>query len=1149
MKTCRVTLVCQTDQRPFPLQGPVVVIGRSEWCHIQVLDHRVSRRHCKLVLRDTGARIFDLSSANGTWVNGSRLNQTDLRDGDLLRVGKIEFLVRIAQAEPALSAPAAMQDSRPREDAAESDILLLYERDGEPAPPLHEPSDDTKADDAPLEHQDEQYERDDDPLAGIETLVPSKAQENELTDAALDQGRAEDQPKLQDPLVSAELENIAQDDNQPPEAPAAPAATDPHPFPTTRRLLLAEEVQSLLTGGESFIWPDMPSQSAFVRPAALGGRLFNPSPPDLPLVEVQAANEAPPEPTAIESAPPAEEVVPAETASRQTEETSAETAAVESAPLEQEPAPAQAVVREVEEEPVELEEVESATLVEETLSIEAETQTEEDLLAEPVAVESAPLVQEIAPAEEPPPAETIFRETQEGAAKAAAAESAPPAEEVCPVNREAQQTEEPPAELEAIEPATPVEETLSTEAETQTEEDLLAEPVAVESAPLVQEIAPAEEPPPAETIFRETQEGAAKAAAAESAPPAEEVCPVNREAQQTEEPPAELEAIEPATPVEETLSTEAETQTEEDLLAEPVTVEPATLVQETATAEEPPPGETTAQEAEDGSAEAAPVQTEIDKGTPETAVPEDAAATREDAPTELEPKEATAELPISDEVLPVEETAPAGSEADEAVQGELEQLSASVVAQSPFPPLSLAASQDSQMQPQADWEWLDEWEVAADAGEDATCLEALLNDSVSALPLAPPEPEPPTGNEPVAEVAAPAAPQSTETVVEENVGEGDLAKQDEPHAQTQPPSSPPETIAPEATLEESEESAEPQETLPAQDESEEVILETELVDEPLSGLDFNAQDGLAQEEELPPAPPEPAVPGDQQGPDGDRDEPSLVISDDGDALGEREALSGPGLAVEPGPALTVSDELVWGSTQETVDDSPRLVLSDGLSNLAAPPPPEPLSLDGMDGLACEDSDGLAADESGGSLADSLAPEALAGLTDDEPPAEEPDWQPPPPAPQFVGNRIEPLDDDGLAPAEDLPARSDDQLRPELPATAVRPAAPHPVRKADHARPAATKPADRPLHEACRMGNRNLAALLLSKGANANTPAGAHAATPLHYAAGGGHVSVIDLLLRKGADPQAEDARHTTPLDWALACRKEQAARALRDVGA
>ena len=1056
MKTCRVTLVCQTDQRPFPLQGPVVVIGRSEWCHIQVLDHRVSRRHCKLVLRDTGARIFDLSSANGTWVNGSRLNQTDLRDGDLLRVGKIEFLVRIAQAEPALSAPAAMQDSRPREDAAESDILLLYERDGEPAPPLHEPSDDTKADDAPLEHQDEQYERDDDPLAGIETLVPSKAQENELTDAALDQGRAEDQPKLQDPLVSAELENIAQDDNQPPEAPAAPAATDPHPFPTTRRLLLAEEVQSLLTGGESFIWPDIPSQSAFVRPAALGGRLFNPSPPDLPLVEVQAANEAPPEPTAIESAPPAEEVVPAETASRQTEETSAETAAVESAPLEQEPAPAQAVVREVEEEPVELEEVESATLVEETLSIEAETQTEEDLLAEPVAVEFATLVQETAPAEEPPPAETTFRETQEGATEAAAAESAPPAEEVCPVSREAQQTEEPPAELEAIEPATPVEETLSTE---------------------------------------------------------------------------------------------AETQTEEDLLAEPVTVEPATLVQETATAEEPPPGETTAQEAEDGSAEAAPVQTEIDKGTPETAVPEDAAATREDAPTELEPKEATAELPISDEVLPVEETAPAGSEADEAVQGELEQLSASVVAQSPFPPLSLAASQDSQMQPQADWEWLDEWEVAADAGEDATCLEALLNDSVSALPLAPPEPEPPTGNEPVAEVAAPAAPQSTETVVEENVGEGDLAKQDEPHAQTQPPSSPPETIAPEATLEESEESAEPQETLPAQDESEEVILETELVDEPLSGLDFNAQDGLAQEEELPPAPPEPAVPGDQQGPDGDRDEPSLVISDDGDALGEREALSGPGLAVEPGPALTVSDELVWGSTQETVDDSPRLVLSDGLSNLAAPPPPEPLSLDGMDGLACEESDGLAADEGGGSLADSLAPEALAGLTDDEPPAEEPDWQPPPPAPQFVGNRIEPLDDDGLAPAEDLPARSDDQLRPELPATAVRPAAPHPVRKADHARPAATKPADRPLHEACRMGNRNLAALLLSKGANANTPAGAHAATPLHYAAGGGHVSVIDLLLRKGADPQAEDARHTTPLDWALACRKEQAARALRDVGA
>lgn len=74
--------------RAQPLDAPRVV-GRDGRCDVVLASPRVSRRHCRFALSDEGCQIEDLGSANGTWVNGVRVIQSRLRDGDLVEIGGV----------------------------------------------------------------------------------------------------------------------------------------------------------------------------------------------------------------------------------------------------------------------------------------------------------------------------------------------------------------------------------------------------------------------------------------------------------------------------------------------------------------------------------------------------------------------------------------------------------------------------------------------------------------------------------------------------------------------------------------------------------------------------------------------------------------------------------------------------------------------------------------------------------------------------------------------------------------------------------------------------------------------------------------------------------------------------------------------------
>jgi hypothetical protein len=73
-------------------------IGRSEDNQLRLLDPGVSRRHVLVMATPGGYTIRDLGSQNGTYVNGTRVDESPLADGDRITIGEINLVFRGAPA-------------------------------------------------------------------------------------------------------------------------------------------------------------------------------------------------------------------------------------------------------------------------------------------------------------------------------------------------------------------------------------------------------------------------------------------------------------------------------------------------------------------------------------------------------------------------------------------------------------------------------------------------------------------------------------------------------------------------------------------------------------------------------------------------------------------------------------------------------------------------------------------------------------------------------------------------------------------------------------------------------------------------------------------------------------------------------------------
>lgn len=71
--------------------GPLATIGRTAQNQVRLDDTSVSRTHAKIALTSEGYMIRDLDSQNGTFINGDRVTEQILHDGDRILVGTVSF--------------------------------------------------------------------------------------------------------------------------------------------------------------------------------------------------------------------------------------------------------------------------------------------------------------------------------------------------------------------------------------------------------------------------------------------------------------------------------------------------------------------------------------------------------------------------------------------------------------------------------------------------------------------------------------------------------------------------------------------------------------------------------------------------------------------------------------------------------------------------------------------------------------------------------------------------------------------------------------------------------------------------------------------------------------------------------------------------
>jgi pSer/pThr/pTyr-binding forkhead associated (FHA) protein len=77
-----------------PLGQPVTTIGRSSASNLVVDDEMASREHARVVSSGDVHTLYDLGSANGTFVNGQQVTQRILQVGDQITVGSTTLVVR-----------------------------------------------------------------------------------------------------------------------------------------------------------------------------------------------------------------------------------------------------------------------------------------------------------------------------------------------------------------------------------------------------------------------------------------------------------------------------------------------------------------------------------------------------------------------------------------------------------------------------------------------------------------------------------------------------------------------------------------------------------------------------------------------------------------------------------------------------------------------------------------------------------------------------------------------------------------------------------------------------------------------------------------------------------------------------------------------
>lgn len=122
MMEVRLVLIRKDGQRrAFPLVAGLTIVGRHPNCDLRIPLMEISRRHCQIDCHNGLFSLRDLGSFNGTFVNGERVEETQLKPGDHLQIGPLTFAIETGAA-PA-EKPPETKPAQPANQISDDDFF------------------------------------------------------------------------------------------------------------------------------------------------------------------------------------------------------------------------------------------------------------------------------------------------------------------------------------------------------------------------------------------------------------------------------------------------------------------------------------------------------------------------------------------------------------------------------------------------------------------------------------------------------------------------------------------------------------------------------------------------------------------------------------------------------------------------------------------------------------------------------------------------------------------------------------------------------------------------------------------------------------------------------------------------------------------
>jgi predicted Zn finger-like uncharacterized protein len=83
----------------FSITKPRIFIGRGSAMDVQLKDSEVSRRHAMVEVRDEQATLLDLGATNGTFVDGERIDQSELTNRAEFTIGSTTLMFIVTPSQ------------------------------------------------------------------------------------------------------------------------------------------------------------------------------------------------------------------------------------------------------------------------------------------------------------------------------------------------------------------------------------------------------------------------------------------------------------------------------------------------------------------------------------------------------------------------------------------------------------------------------------------------------------------------------------------------------------------------------------------------------------------------------------------------------------------------------------------------------------------------------------------------------------------------------------------------------------------------------------------------------------------------------------------------------------------------------------------